>query len=177
MIPMPLQKRFDSSWPWVDIRAYISPQLFSISSPSICKVEPWFIGKRLTDPVVWYCPVKGSGTPSSSSELVLETNVRFLNRNMAVDCLTMEPLPDSSFGNWMSKLCNKLLCDFGQWVKSDVLYKPSEIALIKGCGLLWTTTIWQSLLSTSFPIPFSNPPCGRHQTIEPIGNILGHSYR
>ena len=60
----------------------------------------------------------------------------------------------SSFGNWMPKVCEKLLCDLGQWAKSDVLYKPSKMALITGCGLRWTTTTWQSLPSTSFPIPF-----------------------
>ena len=74
--------------------------------------------------------------------------------NTAVDCLTTDPPLDSSFGNWMSKVCNKLLCDLGQRAKSDALYKPSEIALITGCDLLWTTTTWQSLPSTSFPISF-----------------------
>ena len=54
----------------------------------------------------------------------------------------------------MSKMCNKLLCDLGQWAKWDALYKPSKIALITGCGLLSTTTTWQSLSATSFLIPF-----------------------
>ena len=75
----------------------------------------------------------------------------------------MEPSLDSSFGSWMSKVCNKLLCNLGQWAKSDALYKPSEIALITGYGLLWTTTTGQSLPSTSFPIPFSNLPYIRNR--------------
>ena len=41
---------------------------------------------------------------------------------------------DSSFGNWVSQVCYKLLYDLGQWAKSRELYKPSEIALITGCG-------------------------------------------
>ena len=60
----------------------------------------------------------------------------------------------SLFGNWMSKVCNKLLCDLGQWAKSEALYKHCEIALIMSCDLLWMTTTWQSLPSTSFPLPF-----------------------
>ena len=87
---------------------------------TICKVELWLIGEKSAGPVVWYCQVKGSGTPSWWSELVLRTNTCFLYSNRAAGCLTMEPSLDSSFGNWMSKVCNKLLCDLGQWTKSDV---------------------------------------------------------
>ena len=36
-----------------------------------------------------------------------------LYSNTAVFCLTMEPSVDSLFGDWMSKVCNKLLCDLG----------------------------------------------------------------
>ena len=50
--------------------------------------------------------VKGSGTSSSSSEPVLETNVRCLYSYTAVDSLTMEPSLDSLYGKWRSKLCN-----------------------------------------------------------------------
>ena len=114
----------------------------------------------------WYCPVKGSGTPSSSSMPVCETNVRLLYSNTAVDCLTMDPSLDSSFGNWTSKVCNIILCDFGQWATSDVLYKPSKVTLITDCGRLRTTTTWQSLPSTSFPLLFSNPPYNRNRTTE-----------
>ena len=82
---------------------------------------------------------------------LLETNVRLLHSNMAIDCLTMEPSLDSSFGNWMPRRCNKLLCDLGQWAKSDAVNKVSKIALITGCGLPWSTTTWQSLSPTNFP--------------------------
>ena len=130
---------------------YFSP-LLSIPSPSRhnMQVEPWFIGERWAGQIVWYCPVKGSVTPSSSSKPVLEINFRFMHSNTAVDCLTMEPSLDSSFGNWMSKVCNKLLCDLGQWAKPGAFYKPSETALTMGCGLLWATTTWQCLPPTSF---------------------------
>ena len=147
MKPTPLQKCFDFYWPCIDIRVYISARLFSILSPSHHNMQGWTLihRKKKAGPVVWNCPVKGSGTPSPLSEPVLESNVRFLYSNTAVDCLTMEPSLHRSFGNWMFKVCNKLLCDLGQWEKSEALYKPSEIALITGCGLLWTTTTWQSL--------------------------------
>ena len=88
----------------------------------------------------------------------------------AVDYLTMDPSLDSSFGNWMPKICSKLLFDLGHLAKSGVLYKSSEIALITGCGLFCTTTTWQS-----FPIHFSNPPYARNRSIESFGNILGSS--
>ena len=132
----------------------------------------WHPAPPPPNPGVWYCPVKGSGTPSSSSEPVLETNVRFLYNNTAIDCLTMATSLDSSFGNWMSKVCDKLVCDMGQWTKSDVLLKPSQIAIITGCGLLWKTTTLKSLPSTSFPIPFI---IRRMVEIEHIGNILHNS--
>ena len=109
-------------------------------------------------PPITICKVE----PFLSLELLLKSNVQFLYSNITVDCLTMDPSLDSSFGNWMSKMCNKLLHDMGQWEKSDALSKPSNIALITGCGLLWMTTTWQSLPSTSFPIPFSNPLYGRN---------------
>ena len=103
MTPTPLQKQFDFYWPCVDIRVYISSQIFSIPSllhpphpppppppPPPPHPHPThthtnththtlFIREKKAGPIVWYWyrPVKGFGTPSSSSEQVLETDVRF----------------------------------------------------------------------------------------------------
>ena len=94
--------------PCVDVQVYISPRLFSIPSPpaTMCKVEPWFMEKskqaQLSGTV--HLRVLVHQSSSSSSEPVFETNVRILYSNTAVDCLTMEPSLDSSFGNWMSKV-------------------------------------------------------------------------
>ena len=60
------------------------------------------------------------------------------------------------------QMCEKVIRDLGQWANSNALYRPSETALITGCGIPWTTTT--SLPSTSFPIAFDNPPYGRNWT-------------
>ena len=41
----------------------------------------------------------------------LGLNSGFWTKNTTADCLTMEPSLDSSFGNWLSKVCNRPLCD------------------------------------------------------------------
>ena len=129
---------------------YFSPAVLH-TPPSRHYMQSWTLIHRgkVAGHVVWYCPVQVSGTPSSSWEPVLETDVLVLFSKTAVDCLNMEPFLDSSFENWISKVCSKLL-----FVKLGALYKPSEIALITGCGFLWTITTLQSLPSTSFPITF-----------------------
>ena len=141
----PLQKRLGFYWPCVDIRVYISTQLFSIPSPSRYNMQGWTLIHRRkvsrTNYLVlsrqgWWYTIVVVGT--GSHDLCL-----FLYSNTAVDCLAMEPSLDSSFGNRMSKVCNNLMRDLGQWAKSDVLYELSETALITGCGLLWTTITWQ----------------------------------
>ena len=173
--PTPLQKRFDFYWPCIDIRVYISPRLFSIPSPSRHNMQGWTLIHRRKVSRTRYQVL--SNWELGYTIVVVGAGTRdyclFLYSNTAVDCRTMELSPDSSFVNWMPKMCHKLLYDFGQWAKKDALYKPSEIALITVCGLLLTITTWQSLPSTSFSIPFPNPPYGRHRAIESIDNILG----
>ena len=72
--PTPLQKRFDFYLPCVDIQVFISPQLLSIPRPLPSQYARLNLDSLEKSR---YCPVKGSDTPCSSSEPVIETNVGF----------------------------------------------------------------------------------------------------
>ena len=147
---------------------FLSPNIFSIESRR-------FSDNVLTSLHAFTLSSRISGKPSSSSEPVFETNVCFLYSRTAVDCLTMEPSLVSSFGNWMFKVCNKLICDLDQLAKSYALYKPSEIALITGCGLFLDDHYLGIFAIYHFPYTLANLPYGRNRPIEPIGNILDSS--
>ena len=97
---------------------------------TMCKVEPWFIGKSKQDQLFGTVQLRVLVHHRRRRSLFLNTNVRFLYSNTAVDCLYMGPSLDSSFRKWMSEACSKLLWELDWWAKSDALYKPTEIALI-----------------------------------------------
>ena len=131
MTPTPLQKQFDFYWPCVDIRVYISSQIFAIPSPlhppphphphpppppppptptppthtNTHTHTPYSSEKRKLD------QLSGTGTVQLRVSVhrrrrrsrFLRLMSVFLYSNTAVICLTTEPSLDSSFGNWMSK--------------------------------------------------------------------------
>ena len=117
---------FNCRWPCVDIRAYISSRLFSKTLHSRHNMQSWTLSHRrkvrrtccllLSSYGFWYIIVV-AGADSRDWCTVLYSNT-------VVDCLTIEPSLNSSFENWMSKVCSKFLCDLDQWAKWVVLYKP-----------------------------------------------------
>ena len=150
-------------------------RLFSIlaSSVTICKIKPRFNGENKQDQLSGIVQLRVMVHYRCRRSRFLRPMSVFLYTNTAVDCMTW---PWSILLKVrLETACSKCHTRVWQWAKSDALYKPSEGELIPGCVLLWTTTTCQSLLSTSFPIPLSNPPYGINLTIEPIGNILGSS--
>ena len=148
----PLQKRFDFYWPCVDIWGiYFSLAfLHTLTLPSqYARLNLDSSEKSKQDLLSGTVQLRVLLHHRCRRSRFSRLRPVFLYSYKAVNCLTMEPSLDNSFRNWMSKVCKKLLCDLSQW---------AFWALILDCSLLWTTITWQSLPSTSFPIPFSNPP-------------------